>query len=150
MEAEGAALSFLTPRDQEVYRQLRADFPGLEDPEWAPDPQWHDQLTQPLPKEEKREDALRAEKMKLCVFAGKSRKLRPGDLVGAICGIDGVTAEDIGVIDIQEHHAFVEILPWQRRSCPAGAAGAHHQESKDQGGRSQIITARKTRAMFSY
>ncbi|MFR3895214.1 MAG: DbpA RNA binding domain-containing protein, partial [Merdibacter sp.] len=37
-------------------------------------------------------------------------KLRPGDLVGAICGIDGVTAEDIGVIDIQEHHAFVEIL----------------------------------------
>lgn len=110
MEAEGAALSFLTPRDQEVYRQLRADFPGLEDPEWVPDPQWHDQLTQPLPKEEKREDALRAEKMKLCVFAGKSRKLRPGDLVGAICGIDGVTAEDIGVIDIQEHHAFVEIL----------------------------------------
>ena len=26
------------------------------------------------------------------------KKLRPGDLVGAICGIDGVTAEDIGVI----------------------------------------------------
>ena len=110
MEAQGAALSFVTPRDQEVYQRLRTEFPDLEGPTWSPQPRYPAQLTQPLPPEKHRDDALRAEKMKLCILAGKSKKLRPGDLVGAICGIEGISAEDIGVISVQEHRSYVEIL----------------------------------------
>lgn len=48
--------------------------------------------------------------MKLCIFAGKSKKLRAGDLVGAICSIEGIDGDDIGVIQIQDHNSYVEIL----------------------------------------
>lgn len=36
--------------------------------------------------------------------------MRSGDIVGAVCGIEGVNAEDIGIIDIRESLTFVEIL----------------------------------------
>ena len=32
------------------------------------------------------------------------------DFVGAICRVPGITAEDIGIIDIQENISYVEIL----------------------------------------
>lgn len=47
---------------------------------------------------------------KIHINAGKKTKMRPGDVVGAICGIEGMTAEDIGVIEIQDISTFVEIL----------------------------------------
>ena len=36
--------------------------------------------------------------------------MRTGDIVGTICSIDGVEAEDIGIIDIRESLTYVEIL----------------------------------------
>ena len=36
--------------------------------------------------------------------------MRPGDVVGAICNIEGVTGDDIGVIDLMDISTFVEIL----------------------------------------
>ena len=36
--------------------------------------------------------------------------MRSGDIVGAVCSIEGVDAEDIGIIDIRESLTFVEIL----------------------------------------
>ena len=41
---------------------------------------------------------------------GEKRKIRPGDIVGAVSGIEGVEAADIGVIDVQETCSYVEIL----------------------------------------
>ncbi|MEG0249331.1 MAG: DEAD/DEAH box helicase [Peptostreptococcus sp.] len=48
--------------------------------------------------------------IKLHINAGKKTKMRAGDIVGAISNIDGVSAEDIGVIDIIPVSSFVEIL----------------------------------------
>lgn len=48
--------------------------------------------------------------MKIHINAGKKTKMRPGDVVGALCQIDGMTAEDIGVIDLMDISTFVEIL----------------------------------------
>ena len=48
--------------------------------------------------------------LKLHINAGKKTKMRAGDIVGAISNIDGVNAEDIGVIDIIPVSSFVEIL----------------------------------------
>ena len=46
----------------------------------------------------------------LQIRAGKQSKIRPTDIVGAICSIDGVSAEDIGVINIGELFSDVEVL----------------------------------------
>jgi ATP-dependent RNA helicase DeaD len=47
---------------------------------------------------------------KLYIHAGKKKKMRPGDIVGAITSIEGVTQEDIGIIDIQDNVSYVDIL----------------------------------------
>lgn len=53
---------------------------------------------------------LSKEIMKLHINAGKKTKMRPVDIVGTLCNINGVTAEDIGIINIADISTFVEIL----------------------------------------
>lgn len=48
--------------------------------------------------------------VKLYLNGGKKKKIRAIDLVGTISNIDGVKAEDIGIIDIQDMGSYVEIL----------------------------------------
>lgn len=47
----------------------------------------------------------------LCLYinAGKSKKIRAGDIVGAIVSLDGMDLEDIGVIRVQDHQSYVDI-----------------------------------------
>lgn len=47
---------------------------------------------------------------KIYINAGSKKKIRPGDIVGAISSIEGVSAEDIGIIDVQEGHSYIDIL----------------------------------------
>jgi ATP-dependent RNA helicase DeaD len=48
--------------------------------------------------------------MKLHINAGKKTKMRPVDIVGTLCNIEGMTAEDIGIINVMDISTFVEIL----------------------------------------
>lgn len=48
--------------------------------------------------------------MKLYFNGGKKKKIRAVDFVGTIAKIEGVTADDIGIITIQENSSYVEIL----------------------------------------
>ncbi len=48
--------------------------------------------------------------MKLTIGGGKKSKIRASDIVGTICGIEGLTAEDIGIIDVRDSITYVEIL----------------------------------------
>lgn len=48
--------------------------------------------------------------MKLYFNGGKKKKIRAVDFVGTIAKIDGVNAEDIGIITIQDNVSYVEIL----------------------------------------
>lgn len=50
---------------------------------------------------------------KLYINGGKRKKLRAGDIVGAICSIDSLTSDDIGVIEIKENETYVEILNYK-------------------------------------
>lgn len=47
---------------------------------------------------------------KLYFRGGKNKKLRVVDFVGVICNIEGITAEDIGVIKVDLEHTTVDIL----------------------------------------
>lgn len=53
---------------------------------------------------------LDKEIMKLHIASGRKSKMRPTDIVGTISNLEGITAEDIGIIDIQDVSSFVEIL----------------------------------------
>lgn len=48
--------------------------------------------------------------MKLHFSGGKKKKIRAVDLVGTIANIPGVSAEDIGIITVQDHMSYVDIL----------------------------------------
>ncbi|HYK74942.1 MAG TPA: DEAD/DEAH box helicase [Pseudoneobacillus sp.] len=48
--------------------------------------------------------------MKLYFSGGKKKKIRAVDLVGTIAKIPGVTADDIGIITIQDNLSYVDIL----------------------------------------
>lgn len=47
---------------------------------------------------------------KIYLGAGKKKKIRAGDIVGAITGINGVNADDIGIIDVLDYITYVDIL----------------------------------------
>ena len=47
---------------------------------------------------------------KIYLGAGKKKKIRPVDIVGTITSIEGITPEDIGIIDIQDNISYVDIL----------------------------------------
>jgi len=53
---------------------------------------------------------LNKEIMKLHINAGKKTKMRPVDIVGTLCSINGMTAADIGIINVVDVSTFVEIL----------------------------------------
>ncbi|MCC5911056.1 MAG: DEAD/DEAH box helicase [Clostridiaceae bacterium] len=53
---------------------------------------------------------LSKEIVKLHINAGKKTKMRPVDIVGTLCSIEGMTAADIGIINILDVSTFVEIL----------------------------------------
>lgn len=48
--------------------------------------------------------------MKLHINAGKKTKMRPVDIVGTLCSLEGMTADDIGLINIQDISTYVEVL----------------------------------------
>lgn len=55
-------------------------------------------------------DKLNKQITKLHINAGKKTKMRPVDIVGTLCNIKGMTAADIGIINVEDISTFVEIL----------------------------------------
>ncbi|MDO5516577.1 MAG: DEAD/DEAH box helicase [Clostridium sp.] len=47
---------------------------------------------------------------KIYLNGGKKKKIRAGDIVGAVTKISGVTGDDIGIIDVQDNGSYVDIL----------------------------------------
>lgn len=47
---------------------------------------------------------------KIYLNGGKKKKIRPGDIVGAITKIEGIEGDDIGIIDVQDTISYVDIL----------------------------------------
>ncbi len=44
------------------------------------------------------------------INAGKKKKIRPGDIMGALTHIEGIEADQIGIIDVQDTCTYVEIF----------------------------------------
>jgi superfamily II DNA/RNA helicase len=48
--------------------------------------------------------------LKLHINAGKKQKMRAADIVGTLCNIEGMTKDDIGIINILDISTYVEVL----------------------------------------
>lgn len=59
---------------------------------------------------ERKGSQLNTEIMKLHINAGKKTKMRPVDIVGTLCSIPGIGADDIGIINVLDVSTYVEIL----------------------------------------
>ena len=55
-------------------------------------------------------EAIHQDILKLHINAGKKTKMRPVDIVGTLCNLPGICADDIGIIQIQDISTYVEIL----------------------------------------
>lgn len=54
------------------------------------------------------------------INAGKKKKLRPADVMGALTNIEGIEADNIGIIDIQDTCTYVEIFGGQGKKVLQG------------------------------
>lgn len=115
---KGKAISLVSPKEKRLLRDIesfldkemsRKELPSetfvLEMAE-----AYHEKINEkPEVKKDKAHD-LTKEILKIHINAGKKTKMRPVDIVGTLCSIEGMTASDIGVITILDVSTFVEIL----------------------------------------
>jgi len=47
---------------------------------------------------------------RLSISGGKKSKMRAVDIVGTLCSIEGITSEDIGIIDVRDSLTYVDVL----------------------------------------
>lgn len=114
----GKAITFVTPRDsrylKEIERSIGEEISKRSRPSSDDISNKLNQFTEKLntsPIIKKRKSALlNKEITKLHINAGSKIKMRPTDIVGTLCSIEGLKKSDIGVINIVDYSTFVEIL----------------------------------------
>lgn len=112
----GRAVSLLTPEEKNMLHKVE-EYTGMTLPvltdvclsEAEEKAFWALQRKKAAPKAGKGE-AFQKTILRLSIGGGRKSKMRAVDIVGAICGIEGMTAEDIGIIDVRESLTYVEIL----------------------------------------
>ncbi|MGM1045736.1 MAG: DEAD/DEAH box helicase [Bacillota bacterium] len=114
----GKAITLVTPKDFKRLAEIEAYIgfaipkvkaPSEEEVERHRKDFEQKQNIKPELKKDKREQ-LNKQIMKLNFNGGKKKKLRAVDFVGTIAKLDGVTADDIGIITILDFVTDVEIL----------------------------------------
>ncbi|GGE62233.1 superfamily II DNA/RNA helicase [Priestia taiwanensis] len=115
---KGKAITFVTPYEDRFLAEIeeyigfeinKVNAPSTEEVQ-ATRLAFEEKLqAMPNLKEDKSEQ-LNKGIMKLYFNGGKKKKIRAVDFVGTIAKIDGISAQDIGIITIQDNVSYVEIL----------------------------------------
>ena len=115
---KGKAISFVVPTQSRYLYDIE-ELIGIKIQEIAkPDkgevaiqkPSFDKKINTAPPIKKIKSDQLNKEIMKLRFNGGKKKKLRATNFVGVISNLEGVGAEDIGIITIQDTFTYVEIL----------------------------------------
>ena len=115
---EGRAITFVMKSDErrmfEIYsytgKELTMKLKPSKRLVMSVKPEFDKKLEQRQKVKEDKGANLSQEIMKLHINAGKKTKMRPVDIVGTLCSIEGMTASDIGVISVLDISTYVEIL----------------------------------------
>jgi ATP-dependent RNA helicase DeaD len=114
----GKAITFATPNEDKFLADIesyigfeirRRKMPSTEEVALRMEAFEQKKNAQPILKKDKNEQ-LNKEILKLYFNGGKKKKLRAVDFVGTIAKLEGVTADDIGIITIQDAVTYVDIL----------------------------------------
>lgn len=114
---EGTAISIVCENDVkmrkavEEYINMEIETFDIEDLEANSNADlfWAKQKEKPKPIPGKGADFAKTI-TRLSISGGRKSKMRAVDIVGTICSIDGIVAEDIGIIDVRDSLTYVEIL----------------------------------------
>lgn len=114
----GKAITFVSPEEEkflkDIHRYIGVDIPLQHRPEKETVREFEQEFIRKInavpDMKENKGVHLSAEIMKLHINAGKKTKMRAVDIVGTLCNIEGMTANDIGIINILDISTFVEIL----------------------------------------
>jgi superfamily II DNA/RNA helicase len=115
---EGKAITFVTSKQGyimgNITKYIGFDIPVLESPTMEEiaklRPDFEAKLLDtPILKKPKNEQ-LNKTIMTIYINGGKKKKLRATNFVGLISNINGITAEDIGIITVFDRHTHVDIL----------------------------------------
>lgn len=115
---EGRAITFIMKSDErrmfEIYSYTGKELTMKMKPSkrlvMSLKPEFDKKLEQRQKVKEDKGANLSQEIMKIHINAGKKTKMRPVDIVGTLCSIEGMNAEDIGVISVLDISTYVEIL----------------------------------------
>ncbi|PEC83338.1 RNA helicase [Bacillus cereus] len=114
----GKAITFITPYEDRFLEEIEAYIGFVIPKAHAPSKEevikgkaaFEEKIhAKPMIKKDKNADINKGI-MKLYFNGGKKKKIRAVDFVGTIAKIQGVSAEDIGIITIQDNVSYVEIL----------------------------------------
>ncbi|WP_175987622.1 DEAD/DEAH box helicase [Bacillus sp. Marseille-Q1617] len=114
----GKAITFITPYEKKFLEEIEAYIgftiaevhqPSKEEVVMAASA-FEEKLNRIPDIKSDKSERLNKEIMKLYFNGGKKKKLRAVDFVGTIAKIEGVNADDIGIITIQENLTYVDIL----------------------------------------
>jgi superfamily II DNA/RNA helicase len=115
---KGKAVTFVAPSELHYLHDIE-EFIGFEILKMAKPSKeevslhkhaFHEKINATPQIKKMKSDQLNKEIMKLRFNGGKKKKLRAANFVGVISNIEGVKAEDIGIITIQDTLTYVEIL----------------------------------------
>jgi ATP-dependent RNA helicase DeaD len=115
---EGTAITLCTKRELRFLREIedyiqykiqKRELPGAAEVALGME-EFEDLIkSKPRAKEDKGE-RLNREITKIRINSGKKNKMRPGDILGAITSMEGISADDIGIIDVQDTCSYVEVF----------------------------------------
>lgn len=114
----GKAITFVTSREERLIGEIeeyigckiqRKELPYYEDIEKGK-VLFNNRKTEKVSLKPSKASLVNKEITKIYIGAGKKKKIRPGDIVGAITAIEGVSSDDIGIIDVQDNYSYVDIL----------------------------------------
>jgi superfamily II DNA/RNA helicase len=118
LENTGKAISFVTQYENKFLRAIeqytRKEIPLKDKPERervdSLKQEFVDKIKSAPKMKETKGARLGKEIVKLHINAGKKTKMRAVDIVGTLCNIKGMTASDIGIINIKDVSTYVEVL----------------------------------------
>ncbi|MCP3776617.1 DEAD/DEAH box helicase [Paenibacillus sp. MZ04-78.2] len=114
----GTAISFATPTEEKfvanVERYIGFEIPKRDNPSKEAiartSPAFEAKIRNRRTIKKDRSSRSNQEVLKLYFNGGKKKKIRAVDFVGTIAKIDGVSADDIGIITIEDNASYVDIL----------------------------------------
>lgn len=114
----GIAITCISNRDQrllnDIERYIEMEIPVKKRPSKEDIEELREAFEEKMRKtsvvKEQKGEELNKGILKLHINAGRKTKMRPTDIVGTLCNIEGMTVDDIGIINVLDISTFVEVL----------------------------------------